>query len=88
MNSENLFSSSNDRKSNTPINKNAPVEFTLSYDQYVMLQNYLPKKYALLEFKPGKRNAAGSGIKVAENDVQSLLSVEPKLVQIIRKLRK
>lgn len=51
-----------------------------------MLQNYLPKKYALLEFKPGKRNAAGSGMKFVENDVQSLLSVEPKLVQIIRKL--
>jgi hypothetical protein len=48
MISENLFSSSNDRKSNTPLNKNGPVEFTLSYDQYVVLQNSLPKKYVLL----------------------------------------
>jgi hypothetical protein len=48
MNSENLFSTSNDRKDNLPLNKNSPAEFTLSYDQYVILQHYLPKKYALL----------------------------------------
>lgn len=48
MNSENLFSSSNDRKDNQPLNKNSPVEFTLSYDQYIILQHYLPKKYSLL----------------------------------------
>lgn len=83
MNSENLFSSSNDRKDNLTLNKNGPVEFTLSYDQYVLLQHYLPKKYALLEYKPGKRNTA---TKYADNDVQALLLVEPKLIKIIGKL--
>jgi len=49
----------------------------------VLLQHYLPKKYALLEYKPSKRNPAA---KYADNDVQALLSVEPKLIQIIGKL--
>lgn len=65
MNSENLFSSSNDRKDNQPLNKNSPIEFTLSYDQYVILQHYLPKKFSLLEYKPGKRASSGSALKFA-----------------------
>lgn len=69
MNSENLFSSSNDRKENLPLNKNSPVEFTLTYDQYVILQHHLPKKYSLLEHKPSKRNPSGSALKFAQDDV-------------------
>lgn len=34
-----------------------------------MLQHYLPKKYALLEFKPGKRNQSGSNLKYTPEDV-------------------
>ncbi len=86
MNSENLFSSSNDRKENLPLNKNSPVEFTLSYDQYVILQHSLPKKYALLEYKPGKRNPTGSAVKPVQEDVFSLLSVESELLQTVGKL--
>lgn len=48
MNSENVFSSSNDRKDTQQLNRNHPVEFTLTYDQYVILQHNLPKKYSLL----------------------------------------
>lgn len=40
-----------------------------------MLQHYLPKKYALIEYKSGKRNQSGSNIKYAHEDVNSLTIV-------------
>ena len=66
MNSENLFEPSNFSKERNTLYKSSPVEFNLSYDQFTLLQHYLPKKFALVEYKPSKRNQSGYNIKYAQ----------------------
>lgn len=53
-----------------------------------MLQYYLPKKYALLEYKPGKRNQPGSSIKYAQEDVKYFVNQGTKRIEIVRELLK
>jgi hypothetical protein len=58
--SSNISSLERDNKKEDPSSqdRNSPfADFTLTYDQYFMLQHLLPKKYVLLEAKPtpGKR---------------------------------
>ena len=47
--------------------KSSPfVDLNLTYDQYFMLQNYLPKRYNLLELKPtaGRRGPPTNLMKI------------------------
>jgi hypothetical protein len=83
MNSENLFSSSNDRKENIQLNRNSTVEFSLTYDQYLMLQHYLPKKYSLLEYKATKKGPSGAALKFSQDDVNYWHNKEPNIFKVI-----
>jgi hypothetical protein len=44
----------------------------------MILQHHLPKRYALLEFKPSKRGHGGGGsaVKLAPEEVLSIFIVE------------
>ena len=40
--------------------------------KYIILQHYLPKKYALLEYKSTKRATGGSALKFAQDDASNI----------------
>lgn len=52
-----------------------------------MLQSSLPKRYALLEYKPGKRNATGSAVKYAQEEVIFYCMKESQLVKGVGEFR-
>ena len=48
-----------------------PVDFPLSPEQYMIIQHYLPKKYALIEHKNIKKGqVVTSAVKLGPEDVQ------------------
>lgn len=51
-----------------------PVDFNLTYEQFLYIQHHLPKKYALIEHKNIKKGVVvASAVKLGPEDVQVLI---------------
>jgi hypothetical protein len=49
-----------------------PVDLNLSYEQYLIIQHFLPKRYALIEHKNIKKGVVvTSAVKLGPEDVYS-----------------
>lgn len=49
--------------------KISPVDLTLTYEQYLIIQHFLPKRFALHESKPTKKSLTNSAIKLGQEEV-------------------
>ncbi len=50
--------------------KMQPVDFSLTYEQFLIIQHHLPKKYALIEHKNIKKGVVvASAVKLGPEDV-------------------
>jgi hypothetical protein len=59
-----------------------PVDFCLNYDQYLYIQHYLPKRYALIEHRHiRKGQVVTSNVKLAQEDVKLLIIFRFKIYQ-------
>lgn len=51
-----------------------PVDFSLTYEQYLIIQHYLPKRFALIDHKNIKRGmVVASNVKLGPEDVRFLV---------------
>lgn len=62
------------------------VEFTLSQDQFTIIQHFLPKGYTLQERKSTKREK-GSSHKLIDAEVHFILFVDVTILRRILKYR-
>ena len=59
----------------SPLQKMQPVDFSLTYQQYLIIQHALPKKYALIQHKNIKKGGVvTSAVKLGPEDIIPVVS--------------
>ena len=75
MNSLNGESGDLQQMEASPLQKMQPVDFSLTYQQYLIIQHALPKKYALIQHKNIKKGGVvTSAVKLGPEDIIPVVS--------------